>query len=78
MSAWTHQGLSVTPIESTRRRVSGGTAIDIVIHDKRTTVTRATVNADNLVRQCHHSLCGNHHHSGRCQGNCPEQMVGAS
>lgn len=45
---WTHHGLSVTPLEHTRHRVAGGTCIDIEIHDERTTVTRATVNVDNL------------------------------
>ena len=48
-TTWTYHGLSVTPIENTRRRVAGGTAIDIRVHDPRSTVTRATVNADNMV-----------------------------
>lgn len=46
---WTNFGLSVTPIEATRRRVAGGTCIDVIIHDARSTVTRATVNVANLV-----------------------------
>lgn len=49
MKRWTHFGLSVTPIEHSRRRVAGGTAIDIRVHDLRSTVTHATVNAANLV-----------------------------
>lgn len=50
MTNWLHEGISVTPIESTRRAVASGTAIDIRVHDPRTTVTYATVNVDNLVQ----------------------------
>lgn len=48
MKRWTHFGTSVTPIESTRRRVAGGTCIDVIVHDPRSTITHATINADNL------------------------------
>lgn len=41
-------GLSVTPIDGTRRHVAGWTVVDIVIHDPRSTITGATVNADRV------------------------------
>ena len=47
-ASWTYDGLSVTPIWETKRRVPGGLAIDIIVHDKRSTIERATVNADKL------------------------------
>lgn len=62
---WTYHGLSVTPLEHTRRRVAGGTCIDIEIHDPRSTVTRATVNADNLKQASADSVCG-----GLCDPMC--------
>jgi hypothetical protein len=46
---YTYHGIAVTPIEHTRRRVAGGIAIDVYVHDPRTTITSATVNAANLV-----------------------------
>jgi len=48
--SWTYFGLAVTPKWSTKRSVTGGTVVDIDVHDKRSTVTGATVNVDNLTR----------------------------
>lgn len=47
---WTHFGTSVTPLSDTLRRVAGGWAIDLRVHDPRTTCTQCTVNAENLTR----------------------------
>lgn len=41
-------GLSVTPLWHTKRRVTGGTVVDIKVHDTRSTCTEATVNVDNV------------------------------
>jgi len=45
---YTYFGLSVTPLWHTKRRVAGGSCVDIRVHDSRSTATHATVNADNL------------------------------
>lgn len=45
---YTYFGLSVTPLWNTKRRVAGGTCVDICVHDARSTVTHATVNVDNV------------------------------
>jgi len=50
MNKWTYDGLNVVPDFDTRRGVAGGTVIDIRIDDARSTITRATVNAERLVR----------------------------
>ncbi len=47
---WTHFGTFVEPVNGTLRYVAGGRVVDIRINDPRTTITRATVNADNLER----------------------------
>jgi hypothetical protein len=48
--SWTYFGLAVTPKWSTKRSVTGGTVVDIDVHDKRSTITCATVNVANLKR----------------------------
>lgn len=45
---YTYFGLSVTPLWHTKRRVAGGSCVDVRVHDARSTVTHATVNADNV------------------------------
>ena len=47
---FTHFGILVTPQWRTKRRVAGGTCIDIAIMDPRSTATGATVNAANIER----------------------------
>ena len=59
ISRFTYGGLACTPIESTRRRVAGGIAIDIVVHEEplrfggpivpRRVPLYCTVNAANIV-----------------------------
>ena len=46
---YTYHGVACTPIEETLRRVPGGRAVDIRIHDPRSTITYATVNVDNII-----------------------------
>lgn len=48
MKTYTYFGLSITPLWHTKRRVAGGTAVDICVHDPQSTATHATVNADNV------------------------------
>ncbi len=48
VSTYTHFGNSVTPLWRTKRSVSGGTCVDIIVHDPRCTITHATVNVDNI------------------------------
>ena len=45
---YTHHGMNVTPLWSTRRSVAGGIAVDIEIRDPRSTVTYATVPAESI------------------------------
>lgn len=45
---YTCHGLSITPLWHTKRRVAGGTCVDIRVHDTRSTLTSATVNVDNI------------------------------
>jgi hypothetical protein len=48
MPRYTYHEISITPLWHTKRRVAGGTCIDILVHDKRSTITHATVNAANI------------------------------
>lgn len=45
---YSYFGLSITPLWETKRRVAGGTCVDIRVHDARSMITHATVNADNV------------------------------
>lgn len=50
-ASYKYEGLSVTPLFHSKRQVSGGTVIDIKIHDPRSTITYATVNIAQLVKE---------------------------
>lgn len=50
MKRYTVHGRTITPLWSTRRRVAGGEAIDVIVHDEHGPGTRreATINAANI------------------------------
>lgn len=48
---YTYHGTTITPLWHTKRRVAGGEAIDVIVHDEFHVGSRreATVNARNIV-----------------------------
>jgi hypothetical protein len=47
---YTYGGHTITPLWETKRRVAGGYAIDVIVHDEfhKGSRRQATVNADNI------------------------------
>ena len=46
---YTYLGLNVKPLSSTFRCVAGGRCVDISVDDARSTISSATVNADDVL-----------------------------
>lgn len=74
--SYTHFGISVTPVWSTKRHVAGGVVVDVHVHDVRSTVTSATVNVANLLESLTDCNCFGERREGIVHdGDCPTRCA---